>query len=245
MINRGSSLNAQTLPKSLRKAKFEILTGHSYLDAVNQNLHTELDEESEPYLVRISNFISRSEIKAFFSLQKNGNPFERSTIVVDGQLVYSGTRTSSTAFITDSGHFNTYSSRIEKFLEKVCYLAGCSRRQIESIMIVKYEPGQEYYDHHDYFLNKAQIKDGGQRIATFFVYLSDVEEGGNTEFPRLGISSPPRKGDALFWWNGVFLRERNYFGPMLVKTEHRGTPVEKGTKYGLNVWIRSKGWRSS
>jgi hypothetical protein len=28
----------------------------------------------------------------------------------------------------------------------------------------------------------------GPRILTFFLYLSDVEEGGETSFPQLGIS---------------------------------------------------------
>ena len=34
---------------------------------------------------------------------------------------------------------------------------------------------------------------------TFMVYLSDVEAGGHTVFPNLGLSVPPVRGSALFW----------------------------------------------
>jgi prolyl 4-hydroxylase len=34
----------------------------------------------------------------------------------------------------------------------------------------------------------------GHRIYTMFLYFSDVEEGGETDFPDLGISVRPKKG---------------------------------------------------
>lgn len=39
----------------------------------------------------------------------------------------------------------------------------------------------------------------GPRILTFFLYLSDVEEGGETVFPSLNISVSPKRGRALLW----------------------------------------------
>jgi hypothetical protein len=35
----------------------------------------------------------------------------------------------------------------------------------------------------------------GPRILTFFLYLSDVEEGGETSFPYLDIAIKPKKGE--------------------------------------------------
>ena len=34
---------------------------------------------------------------------------------------------------------------------------------------------------------------------TFMIYISDVEAGGHTVFPNLGLSVPPVGGSALFW----------------------------------------------
>lgn len=33
------------------------------------------------------------------------------------------------------------------------------------------------------------------------VYLSDVEAGGRTVFPTIGLSVEPSAGSALFWFN--------------------------------------------
>ena len=38
----------------------------------------------------------------------------------------------------------------------------------------------------------------GPRVYTFFLYLSDVEEGGGTKFDG-GFTVHPKAGKALFW----------------------------------------------
>jgi hypothetical protein len=47
------------------------------------------------------------------------------------------------------------------------------------------------------FINTQDQNDNalacGPRILTFFLYLSDVEEGGETNFPLLNISVNPKK----------------------------------------------------
>ena len=51
----------------------------------------------------------------------------------------------------------------------------------------------------DYDKNPELARYGGERLMTFMVYLTTVAAGGNTVFPLLGLSVPPRRGDALFW----------------------------------------------
>uniref|UniRef100_M8B771 Prolyl 4-hydroxylase subunit alpha-1 n=1 Tax=Aegilops tauschii TaxID=37682 RepID=M8B771_AEGTA len=90
----------------------------------------------------------------------------------------------------------------------------------EGLQVLHYEVGQKYEPHFDYFHDDFNTKNGGQRIATVLMYLSDVEEGGETVFPsakvnsssipfhnelsecaKRGISVKPKMGDALLFWS--------------------------------------------
>lgn len=193
-----------------------------------------------PYIVKLRRLLNTEEIEELLKMAEG--KYEKSTIVVDGKLVTSDVRTSETAYITENGHHDKYSKPIENILKKICYLTKCKRHQIEGLMVVKYEKNQQYYDHHDYFKKQhvEMISDGGQRIATFFCYLTSLEinEGGETEFPQLGIKIKPSKGTGVFWWN------TNEKGKTLSKTLHRGNPVDSDKiKYGLNIWVRQTGWK--
>lgn len=59
----------------------------------------------------------------------------------------------------------------------------------EDIQVLRYEHGQKYDPHYDYFVDKVNIAHGGHRIATVLMYLSDVEKGGETIFPNAEVSS--------------------------------------------------------
>ena len=67
--------------------------------------------------------------------------------------------------------------------------------------------GGQYEPHRDYFgttllgTSDRAKTGGGDRIATLLYYLSDVQEGGSTVFPSLGLAVHPERGSALFWYN--------------------------------------------
>jgi hypothetical protein len=55
--------------------------------------------------------------------------------------------------------------------------------------VLRYEHGQKYDPHYDYFSDKVNIARGGHRVATVLMYLTDVEKGGETVFPSAEVSS--------------------------------------------------------
>ncbi|XWS13980.1 hypothetical protein CRYUN_Cryun36dG0084800 [Craigia yunnanensis] len=70
----------------------------------------------------------------------------------------------------------------------------------EDIQVLRYEHGQKYDPHYDYFADKVNIARGGHRIATVLMYLTDVTKGGETVFPQAEEPSrrkAPTKDDDL------------------------------------------------
>jgi prolyl 4-hydroxylase len=87
---------------------------------------------------------------------------------------------------TSTGHFlrrgqDEIVSRIE---ERLSAFAMIPTDHGEGMQILRYEPGQKYDPHFDYFQDDQNIKRGGQRVATVVMYLSDVVRGGETVFPN-------------------------------------------------------------
>lgn len=193
-----------------------------------------------PYIVKMKNLLSHREIDELLKIA-NKKGFERSNMVVDNELVISNYRTSQTSYLLSDGMPRKYNKYIENIIRKICYLVDCKRSQIEGLMAVKYDGEEEYFNTHvDFFSSDDEmlINDGGNRLSTFFIYANTLErgDGGETEFPELGIKSRPVKGDAVFWHN--FVR-----GKAQRDTLHRGNPPAKGkVKIGINCWVRDIGW---
>jgi prolyl 4-hydroxylase len=57
----------------------------------------------------------------------------------------------------------------------------------ESMQVLRYEIGQKYDAHFDYFHDKMLLRLGGHRVATVLMYLTDVKRGGETVFPNAEV----------------------------------------------------------
>ena len=106
----------------------------------------------------------------------------------------------------------------------------------------RYEAGQEFKPHTDYFTPGGRdyekfCSDSGQRTWTFMVYLNEVEAGGATRFKAIGKTFHPETGKLLCWNNAA--RD----GGMNANTLHHGMKVRRGTKYVITKWYREKPWR--
>ena len=65
--------------------------------------------------------------------------------------------------------------------------------------------------------------------------MSDVEAGGATVFPYIGVKVFPKRGQAAFWYN----LHKN--GDGIYNTRHAACPVLVGTKWVSNKWIHERG----
>jgi prolyl 4-hydroxylase len=76
-------------------------------------------------------------------------------------------------------------------------------------------------------------------MLTFFLYLSDVEEGGETYFPTLDIAVKPKKGRAVLW-PSTLVEFPTQIDP---RTMHEARKVIKGRKFAANSWIHVYDYR--
>lgn len=131
---------------------------------------------------------------------------------------------------------------IVRVVERRLYdLLGIDMAWGETIQGQRYHPGQEFKEHCDWFDTvqpywREELERGGQRSWTGMVYLNDVEEGGITEFTRIGVTIPPQAGALLLWNNNLPDGTVNW------DTMHAALPVVRGVKYVITKWFRARRW---
>jgi prolyl 4-hydroxylase len=114
----------------------------------------------------------------------------------------------------------------------------------EPLQILHYLPGGEYRPHFDYFDpaqpgNEQVLREGGQRVATLVMYLNDVEAGGSTVFPQVGLDVLPRRGNAVYF---AYCTEQ---GELDARSLHGGSPVSAGEKWIATKWFRQRTYGGS
>lgn len=127
---------------------------------------------------------------------------------------------------------------------RIAELMGIPNEYSETIQGQRYEAGQQFKMHNDYFAggqpySAAVAAEGGQRTWTAMVFLNKPEVGGCTNFPRASVKVTPRSGALLAWVN---LDRDGLPNPY---THHEGMVVKAGVKYILTKWFREREWHSS
>ncbi|KAL5713968.1 procollagen-proline 4-dioxygenase [Ranunculus cassubicifolius] len=199
----------------------------------------------EPRAFIYHNFLSKDECEHLIDLAKPH--MEKSTVVDSetGRSKDSRVRTSSGTFL-QRGRDKT----IREIEKRIADFTFIPIEHGEGLQVLHYEVGQKYEPHYDYFLDQFNTKNGGQRIATILMYLSDVEEGGETVFPaakgnyssvpwynelsecgKKGLSVKPKQGDALLFWS---MRPDATLDPSSL---HGGCPVISGNKWSSTKWL--------
>jgi prolyl 4-hydroxylase len=161
-------------------------------------------------------------------LREAGEPALRPSLVADprtGQMVPHPVRSS------DAAMFGVFAEDlvVNALNRRIAALSGTRLEQGEPLQLLRYRPGGEYKPHMD-----ALPAEPNQRILTVLVYLSDDYEGGETSFPRTGLSFRGKEGDALLFRNASADGRAD---PLAL---HAGLPVTRGSKYLASRWIRAE-----
>jgi len=124
-------------------------------------------------------------------------------------------------------------------IDRIAAAAGVATRFFEVAKLLRYEPGQHFSPHCDFQepvtpALAREVERHGQRVATALVYLNDDYEGGETDFPRIGLRYKGARGDALLFFNVA------PSGALEYDTLHAGLPPTSGVKWVLSQWIRGR-----
>ena len=181
------------------------------------------EAQGAPYILQFENLISEEEAQTMIALA--GEKLERS--LAGDQL--SPVRTSTQYWCDDSDDCTSHPTILE-VTRRMMNVTTMGVDHAEYFQILRYEKGQFYKVHHDQ--QTAHWTPQGVRVLTFFVYLSDVEEGGGTRFDG-GFTVQPKEGRAVFW--PATLNDDPFTSDG--RTHHEALPVTKGVKYAANFWL--------
>ncbi|KAL3499511.1 hypothetical protein ACH5RR_038604 [Cinchona calisaya] len=204
----------------------------------------------EPRAIIYHNFLSKEECESLINISKPH--MQPSTITEHYSRGHSRIK-KDTIFQTGSitilarGHDKTV-SEIEK---RIADFTSIPVENGEGFVVLHHEVGQKFLPHYDFFIDGYNRSNGGQIIATVIMYLSDVEEGGETVFPEAkgnisvvpcwnemfrgqrGLSVKPKRGDALLLWS---LKPD---ATLDFSTVHGSCPVIRGNKWSSTKSIRA------
>jgi hypothetical protein len=142
----------------------------------------------------------------------------------------------NTMVLFDYSTFDVVQFLVQARMARTC---GYSMQHFELPMVLHYDVGQQITPHFDFIDANAadyaqQIREQGQRMITFLLYLNDDYEGGETTFPELGIVNRGKAGDGLY-----FINAHPDLSPDR-RMLHTGSPPTAGEKWIVSQFIVSR-----
>jgi prolyl 4-hydroxylase len=257
-------------PGDLDKIFERILQEEQFQQFAPSILSSPNNARKGPWVVQLDSFATAEECERLIQLggQIGYAPsFTLGTTHPNGtseHVVENTIRTSTSAWLTYEQCEKE--SLVSTMLDRVETLLDVPKNNMEHVRLLRYEESQLYGQHHDYLShhkNQPQVgyihenllhcsmgqcltyccfrRRQGVRILTMFLHLNDVEDGGETIFPNLGITVKPKKGRAVLWPST--LNEAPDIKDF--RTEHEALAVKRGIKYASNVWIHQGNYRQA
>jgi len=187
-----------------------------------------LSRVDKPLILHLDNVLSDEECEELIQLSKDRLMPSRIVDSNSGEEKVTPGRTSKGMYFAIKE--NELISKIEM---RIAELTNFPIENGEGLQVLNYDIGEEYKQHFDYFPpNKVDPATGGQRVGTMLIYLNEVLGGGETVFPKVGVSIVPKKGSAVYFHYG------NSQGQVDRMSVHSSIPVTKGEKWVATKWIR-------
>ena len=137
---------------------------------------------------------------------------------------------------------------------RVASLTRIPRNHQEHVQVLRYGYSEKYDHHTDYFdpdlyqndrATLQTIRNGNRnRIATVFWYLTTVEKGGETAFPKafgaqpydmrdctVGLRVKPEQGRVIIFYSLLMTGDTD------PNSLHGACPVKEGIKWAANKWV--------
>ena len=226
-----SLARAQGLPASVPVPELALEDDPTTLDAGDRQVQVLLTM-ALPRVVLLGNVLSPEECDALMAAARPRMARSLTVETDTGGESENQARTSQGMFF-ERGE-NPVVARVEARLAR---LARWPVEHGEGLQVLRYQRGNEYQPHYDYF-DPSQpgtphlLRRVGQRVATFVIYLNTPEQGGATTFPDVGLDIAPRQGHAVFF---------SYPRPHpSTRSLHGGAPVRAGEKWIATKWLRER-----
>jgi prolyl 4-hydroxylase len=200
-----------------------------------QNVRNYIENDQGLEIFTIPDFLTDEECDYLCeSIEANNT---RSSVAggINSHSTYHNRRTSSTSVLNKSD------KKIIQIEQKIYNELGISEIYSEPTQGQIYQVGQEFSHHNDYFDDTNYINhclSSGQRTYTFMVYLNNVDEGGETDFPNINQKFTPQKRMAVVWKNSDGKGTENS------ASYHAGMPIKKGKKIIITKWFRENSFNS-
>ncbi|XP_017856623.1 PREDICTED: prolyl 4-hydroxylase subunit alpha-2 [Drosophila arizonae] len=186
----------------------------------------------DPYVALCHNAIHDNELEYII---EQSRPYLKRALVDQG-VVHEKRVTMDAAFdLNASTQGRTLRQRLED-------MSGFDLSNSDQLAVLNYGIGGHYSMHFDCWSSRdnaayeAYIR--SNRIATILLYLNEVQLGGITSFPALGLGVQPIKGSALIWHNMNHEIECDY------RTLHAACPTLLGNRWVATQWVDVDGqWR--
>jgi len=228
-----------------------------------------------PRAFRIRNLFTKEEAEAIIAY--NQPKLQRSKVGAPTSSLTEEERERDVAVTnirTSYNSFDSHSPSAEAIIQRCYQLLRIPYNNVtaDGLQLVRYAEKQAYDIHTDYFPisykppnNFDPAQGGSNRFATVFMYLTNVEQGGETVFPH-GQKLSVWEDETNFMDPGEIFPEDSWeytmvklcrsslatkpiqgeavlfysqtpAGTLDPYSEHGGCPVLKGDKWGANLWV--------